>query len=94
MQEAKRIAEANGYYTTFFDKDSDILLDPLFWQALGEGLGWDDFVFDSDGTKATEYSYELSMNGIVKGWVYKQYDFIDHLAEGKDIESFFNELTK
>ena len=53
-----------------------ILLDPLFWKALGKGLGWEklDIV-----TNSAEY----------REWNGQWHRFIDHLVEGKDIDSFF-----
>ena len=66
MEKAIQIATASGYYTTFFDKDSDVLIDPLFWQALGKGLGWEP-----------------------EEWKWQAKWFMEHLMEGKDIQSFF-----
>lgn len=60
-----------NYYEIFFD--------PLFWQALGRGLGWEEDV------NFTKY-------GAMSGWRYAWHRFIDHLIEGKDIESFFEQL--
>ena len=53
-----------------------ILLDNLFWQALGKAEGW--------GNQEEFHSI----------WKYHWHSFIDHLAEGKDIDSFFNNLLK
>lgn len=55
---------------------ADILLDPLFWQALGKAMGWE---FRSDHKEP---------------WKKEWHRFIDHLAEGKDVESFFKDLLK
>lgn len=139
----------NGY-----DKESDIqpmdtsranlakvLLNPLFWQALGKGLGWGEWTIPYD---KFEHKWELThylpdtgktpvyrcrcgarkINNVIewdggydyeekwmkwpqKEWhmtvhdswkrnSYKKYmhRFIDHLIEGKSIESFFESLTK
>lgn len=59
-----------------------VLLDPLFWQALGRGLGWDDNIqtYVPRGNK-TNYMIQ---------W----HRFIDHLIEGKDIESYFKNLLE
>ena len=58
------------------------LLDPLFWQCLGKAEGWIDEMY--------EYTNEHD----IPGWHVKWLLFIDHIAEGKDIDSFFNELLK
>lgn len=73
-----------------------ILLDPFFWQALGKAMGW--------SKNCRSYSKALGRgNGqpIFQGrvyeigsWRYHWHNFIDHLAEGKDAESFFAELIK
>lgn len=71
--------------------NSIIILDPLFWQALGKAEGWDEFAgfsiyYLSTWKKKTEVS--------MKRWKWEMHKFIDHLAEGKDVESFFEELLK
>ncbi len=62
----------------FLEKE-EILLDPLFWQALGKAEGW-----EKDGSD-TYFSNWTS-------WQYYWHRFIDHLAEGKSADSFFEEL--
>jgi hypothetical protein len=54
-----------------------MVLDPLFWQSLGKDQGW------ADSDKYDDYQ---------KHWLYFWHRFTDHLAEGKDAESFFQEL--
>ena len=54
-----------------------IFLDPSFWQALGKAWGWE---------KDDHHYYSHSCN---TAWEFKWHCFIDHLAEGKDAESFF-----
>jgi hypothetical protein len=54
------------------------ILDYSFWQCLGKAMGW----------SGEHYTLESGR----KEWVYKWHRFIDHLAEGKDIESFFDGL--
>lgn len=56
------------------------LLDPLFWQAIGKTMGWEKF-------------YTPYLRGQTE-WQSNWHRFIDHLAEGKDAENFFNELLK
>jgi hypothetical protein len=71
------------------------LLDTLFWQALGRGLGWskrtytekyvkEDYVDSQYGQQYQEMSEET--------WKYQQHRLIDHIQEGQDIESYFKEL--
>ena|SRR3990167_1280927 len=61
---------------------SKVLLSPLFWQALGKAMLWDkDKTFEEDGLTLISWRRE---------W----HKLIDHLAEGKDAESFFNKLLK
>ncbi len=77
------------------------LLDPLFWQALGKGLGWSiDPEYctsgcgcaypNGDGSHEFDCVWKRDMNWWGQYW----HEFIDHLAEGKDINSFFNDLTQ
>lgn len=75
-----------------------VALDPLFWQALGKAEGWRSF-YDEKGmprihttqgwfpdTKDFGSGYDEMM------WQAHWHRFIDHLAEGKDVDSFFKEL--
>ena len=58
--------------------ESRIFHDPLFWQALGKALGWE----QSEG------------NGEYPVYRDKWHQFIDHIMSGKDAESWFKELLK
>jgi hypothetical protein len=60
----------------------EVLLDPLFWQALGKQQGWSD----------EPYQYTNEHN--IYGWHVKWLMFIDHRANGGDVDSFFNNLLK
>ena len=67
------------------------LLDPLFWQALGKSIGWN--------IQEKQYSDPKNPTGhtrdyLISGWQYQMHRLIDHLAEGKSIESFFESLNK
>lgn len=53
-----------------------VFLDPTFWQALGKARGW-----------RKDWPTEGSPD-----WLFHWHRFIDHLAEGKDAESFFESL--
>lgn len=71
-----------------------ILLDPLFWQALGKARGWGSsfgFIRTSD-TGEIESWLESDSAGTVYQWRYYWHRFIDHLASGGDAELFFKEL--
>jgi len=58
---------------------------PEFWQALGKGLGW---------TGVAAYYMNDPKRTPKELWLFEWHRFIDHLAEGKDIESFFTSLIK
>jgi len=55
---------------------NDMLLDPLFWQALGKALEWPEPVCDCCGAT----------------WHYRWERMIEHLAKGGTIESYFESL--
>jgi hypothetical protein len=57
--------------------ETEILLQPHFWSALGKARGWG-------------YEKKWQYNGAV--WLESWHRFIDHLADGKDAESFFATL--
>ena len=53
-----------------------ILLDPLFWQSLGKAMGWK--------KRKSHISPEP--------WLFYWHCFIDHLAKGGSIETYFEQL--
>lgn len=55
-----------------------ILLDPLFWQALGKAIGWNTAVLAFEDSEPT--------------WKDHQHRLISHIQSGKSIESFFETL--
>ena len=61
-------------------------LDPSFWQALGKARGWPTFsptgYFDNYEDDLEDFSWKVH-------WRH----FIDHLANGKDAERFFEKLV-
>ena len=78
------------------DKLRQSVLDPLFWQALGKNMGWEDCRCEQCHDVFPEYH-----NGCVRCGKsiradpfmrYHWHRFIDHLVDGKDIDSFFNQL--
>lgn len=82
--------EIIGIQKTAFLGYSQMLLDPLFWQALGKAMGW----------KGTEnHNHELNEDCSsscwgMDGWQLTWHRFIDHISSGKDADSFFEELLK
>jgi len=78
----------------------EILLDLLFWRALGKAREWEDTMFPVEYQKTNgdrEPLYWKGENGHqytphVEGWRFHWHRFIDHLAEAKDAESFFADL--
>lgn len=65
-------------------------LDPLFWQSLGQARGW---LRTSCGHSICEANPEKFDCVSDPEWLFNWHYFIDHLAEGKDAESFFATLV-
>lgn len=97
IQQTIEKAIEGGFNATFGDEMmskkygdfSRIFLDHLFWQSLGKAMGWDCVDDDDRG-----YTW---MDGhddeeIREKWRNEWHRFIDHLAEGKTAESFFETL--
>ena len=63
-----------------------------FWQSLGKAMGWNvsepQVTRSKVGIEGGEFKGYVH-NGYVVHWI----DFVEHLAEGKDAESFFESLT-
>jgi hypothetical protein len=68
-----------------------IFLDPSFWQCLGKALGWSDYAVCRDCGK-TQCESNFHQAGVKAEWLYHWHRFIDHLAEGGPVESFFETL--
>ena len=87
-----RIPPKVGFRSShFWLHTSQVVLDFSFWKALGESMGWN--------TYAVCVNHGLDncpkincFNGYSGEWLYRQHNFIDHLAEGGDIKSYFKEL--
>jgi len=90
---------ANSEYSVWTRKDNassfivpvaETFLDPHFWLALGRGLGWEQVV-------RTVHAVENGRPAVVtragQPWLSHWHHFIDHLAEGKTPEAFFDTLT-
>jgi hypothetical protein len=81
-----------------------LLLKPKFWQALGKAEGWKSFtskpVWLEETSIAHKFGFDedegkhIGVQGLIPVWKENWHRFIDHLAEGKDIDNFFNELLK
>lgn len=61
-----------------------IFLDPQFWQALYKDREWFGKIFVNTFTKEKPRNMER--------WLYQWHKFIDHLASGGQIETFFEKL--
>lgn len=60
----------------------EIFLSKSFWVALGKARGW-----PQSDARRTYNDVSAEPN-----WLWYWHSFIDHLAEGKDAESFFSDL--
>ena len=66
---------------------ADVVMDREFWKALGKSLGWG--VCDIDHSTIENPNLCYCAGGI---WFVEWHNFIDHLAEGKDISTYFSNL--
>lgn len=85
MEKAYKLAREGGYEgRVYAPKLGAELLDPLFWQALGKAEGWE------------KVDSAITFSVFFKGNTWKGYwhSFIDHLAEGGNVDEFFNKLLK
>ena len=78
-------------YTTIYGKDDreskfaiELFLDPLFWQSLSLASGWA-YPKEWKGPRHPERGKKYAME--------LRHRFIDHLAEGKTAEEYFETLT-
>ena len=71
--------------STTFSYD-EFFLDPLFWQSLGKGLGWEETV------EIEIPDFPLTPALTATQWKVHWHRFIDALAEGRTSEEFFREL--
>ncbi len=86
------------------DEVNVFLLDPSFWQSLGKAMGWIELTCDGCNTNTTikyrkehdgkgDGDYHYGCQGHFRWtWLLHWHSLIDHLADGKDIESYFKEL--
>lgn len=76
---------------------AEVVLDQFFWQTLGKARGWERDPYSSDPettftTVLVEPYAQPRTEVITEVWLINWHRFIDHLAEGKDAESFFQQL--
>lgn len=71
-----------------------IFLDPLFWQSLGKAMGWRYKAYKNGAWQTEDEDLDIMSDTPFRHpeWLYQWHKFIDHLAEGKDINSFFKNL--
>jgi hypothetical protein len=90
---------ANSEYSVWTRKDNassfivpvaETFMDPHFWLALGRGLGWEQAVRT---VHAVENGRPTIVTRAGQHWLSHWHHFIDHLAEGKTPEAFFDTLT-
>ena len=62
----------------------EVLLDPLAWQAVGKARGWDN--------RTTFYNRFTDGREDALSWRLDMHRFIDHLADGDDINSALGKL--
>ena len=85
-----------------------LLFDPLFWQALGKHQGWKEKYkhriiselrpalrcIDCDKKPMVGDGMCYGNIRIKHEWLENWHSFIDHIANGGDIDEFFNNLLK
>ena len=98
MQNLFKLAQENGWVDNrevctgdgvCTDVNEKAYLDPLFFQALGKAMGWEKVI----KTHVTDSGNKL-VPVFIPSWHYQWLRFIDHLAEGKQVDDFFNDLLK
>lgn len=95
-------------FSIWCSQGDGIFLAPKFWSSLGKAMGWRERCRTCGGevtrTETPGYPVLQAMGGISEcphrcpnkdfeeGWKHEWYQFIDHLAEGGTIESFFDTM--
>lgn len=79
-KESKAVISLTGDERVAWYVRDGVLLDPLFWQALGKSRGW---------KKVRELIFGKKE---ITEWEYYWHHFIDHLASGKSADEFFTTL--
>ena len=103
QEQAYELAKKNGYAGRVYSKYGE-LLDPLFFQALGRGLGWDsqvEYYKCENEACVTEERWltksfcpdcgEKLYPVIVptENWRQEHHRLIDWIDDGKSVEEFF-----
>ena len=83
-----RVFEERGHVEVF--EDYHFLLDKDFWIALGKSLKWERRMMIQKFTENDDISATVDGG---QGWQYQWMRLIDHLASGKSIETYFEELN-
>lgn len=73
-----RVYDCDGHDSTLLHELA--LLSPSFWQALGRARGW------------SEHNHLKRWGEEIHSWYAQMHNFIDHLANGNDAESFFKAM--
>ena len=79
-----------GFMESYNIAMHEIFLDPDFWKCLGKAMGWDDYHYIGYDQKLGAMVADERIG--VDEWQFQWHKLIDHLAEGKSIESYFEEL--
>jgi len=77
--------------SSFMVAVEETFLDPVFWQALGRGLGWDHELVT---IHAVDNGRPTIVTRVGQHWFYHWHRFIDFLAEGKTVEEFFESIPQ
>ncbi len=72
--------------------EHEIFLDSAFWQALGKARGWKTDSCANCAGASCWFCSNLKDYKRCNEWQYQWHRFIDHLADGKDANSFFESL--
>lgn len=92
--DTKKDSEDNPcYYKNIYE----LLLDPLFWQAVGKVEGWDypSFPYCPNCTEFGGRSYDCPMKHCFctnEAWQTYMHRMIDALADGKTLEEYIETL--
>lgn len=100
LDRAIKLAIEGGYNDNAWDgtensskkTDEQMLLDPLFWQALGKALGWE----EHDNNQRKLYRLSGANPDYMPKGLYKWHDramnFFDLVMRNGDTEKFWSEL--
>jgi len=95
MEKAIQKAIEGGYIESIHDGwkewQGDYLLDPIFWQCLGKAEGWKKWKKDG-GMELDEPVSRGQEPFLQPSWKWYWHSFIDHIADGGDIDTYFHKL--